>query len=179
MMWSPKNSHCIKRNSQLLGCACFLSWPLPRIDRGTTVVRHQVAVKACSPNHWTTRAFPKLNLKNSKHQAYLSQSNPLVLLSHKVSTKLSFRESRKFIYKNLATKHIKESACNVGDLGSIFGLGRSPWERNGNLLQYSGLENSMDCIVHRITKSRTRLSDFHSLTHSATKHSTTHTVAIN
>ena len=38
----------------------------------------------------------------------------------------------------------KESACNAGDLGSISGLGRSPGERNGNPLQYSCLENSMD-----------------------------------
>ena len=38
----------------------------------------------------------------------------------------------------------KESACNVGDPGSISGLGRSPGERNGNPLQYSCLKNSMD-----------------------------------
>ena len=43
----------------------------------------------------------------------------------------------------------KESACNVGDLSSIPGLGRSPGEEKGSPLQYSGLENSMDCIVHR------------------------------
>ena len=55
----------------------------------------------------------------------------------------------------------KESTCNVGDLGSIPGLGRSPGERNGYPLQYSGLENSMDCIVHRVAKSQTQLSDFH------------------
>ena len=40
----------------------------------------------------------------------------------------------------------KESACNAGDLGSIPGLGRSPGEGNSYPLQYSGLENSMDCI---------------------------------
>ena len=40
----------------------------------------------------------------------------------------------------------KESACNVGDLGSIPGLGRSHGEGKGYPLQYSGLENSMDCI---------------------------------
>ena len=55
----------------------------------------------------------------------------------------------------------KESACNVGDLGSIPGLGRSPGEGKGCPLEYSGLENHMDCIVHGIAKSRTRLSDFH------------------
>ena len=54
-----------------------------------------------------------------------------------------------------------ESACNVGGLGLIPGLGRSPGEENGYPFQYSGLENSMDCIVHGVTKSQTRLSDFH------------------
>ena len=42
----------------------------------------------------------------------------------------------------------KESACNAGDLGSVPGLGRSPREGKGYPLQYSGLENSMDCTVH-------------------------------
>ena len=42
----------------------------------------------------------------------------------------------------------KESDCNVGDLGSVPGLERSPGERNGYPLQYSDLENSMDCIVY-------------------------------
>ena len=42
----------------------------------------------------------------------------------------------------------KESACSVGDLGLIAGLGRPPWEGKGYPLQYSGLENSMNCIVH-------------------------------
>ena len=45
-----------------------------------------------------------------------------------------------------------ESACNEGDLGLIPGLRRSPGERKGYLLQYSGLENSMDCIVHGVAK---------------------------
>ena len=54
----------------------------------------------------------------------------------------------------------KESACSAGDLGSIPGLGRSPGEGNGNPLQNSGLENSMDrgarqATVHGIAKSLT------------------------
>ena len=52
--------------------------------------------------------------------------------------------------------HGKESACSVGDVGLIPGLGRSPGEGNGYLLQYSELENSMDCIVHGVTKSQTQ-----------------------
>ena len=57
----------------------------------------------------------------------------------------------------------KESSCNAGDMGSIPGLVRSPGEGKGYLLQCSGLENSMDCIIHRVAKSRTQLSDFHFL----------------
>ena len=53
----------------------------------------------------------------------------------------------------------KESTCNAGDLGSIPGLGRYSGEGKGYPLQYSGLENSMDCIVHGVAKSWTQLSD--------------------
>ena len=60
-------------------------------------------------------------------------------------------------------KKKKESACNVGDLGLIPGLGRSPGEGKGYPLQYSDLENFMDCIVHGVAKSGTWLSDFHFL----------------
>ena len=49
----------------------------------------------------------------------------------------------------------KEPTCNAGDLGSIPELGRSPGEENSYPLQYSGLENSMDCIVHGVAKSQT------------------------
>ena len=60
---------------------------------------------------------------------------------------------------------VKASAHNVGDLGSIPGLGRFPGEGNGNPLQYSCLENPMGggawwATVHWVAKSWTRLSDF-------------------
>ena len=54
----------------------------------------------------------------------------------------------------------KESTCNAGDSDLIPGLGRSPGEGKGYPLQYSGLENSVGCIVHGVLKSWTRLSDF-------------------
>ena len=58
----------------------------------------------------------------------------------------------------------KETACNVGDLESISGLGKSPVGGNGNPFQYSCLENSMDrgawwVTVHGVAKHRTRLSN--------------------
>ena len=64
----------------------------------------------------------------------------------------------------------KEPTFNAGDLGLISGLGRFPGEEHGNLLQDSGLENSMDrgawwATVHRVAKSRTRLKRFSTRTH--------------
>ena len=55
----------------------------------------------------------------------------------------------------------KESSCNMGDLFLIPELGRSPGERKCYPLQYSGLENSTDYIVHGVTRSWTQLNDFH------------------
>ena len=55
----------------------------------------------------------------------------------------------------------KESACNAGYRGLILGLGGCPEEGKGYPLQYSGLENSMDCIVQSVANSWIRLSNFH------------------
>ena len=55
----------------------------------------------------------------------------------------------------------KESTCNAEDLGSIPGLERFPGEGKGYPYLYSGLEYSVDCIVHGDAKSRKQLSDFH------------------
>ena len=62
---------------------------------------------------------------------------------------------------SLVAQLVKLSACNMGDLGSIPGVGRSPQEGKGYPLQYSSLKNSMDYIAHGVTKSWTGLSDFH------------------
>ena len=48
----------------------------------------------------------------------------------------------------------KESACDEGDLGSISAFGRSPGEGKVYPLQYAGLENSMDCIVHGVANNQ-------------------------
>ena len=66
-----------------------------------------------------------------------------------------------FIWDFLNGSAGKESACNAEDLAAIPGLGRSSGEGNGYPLQYSGLENSTNSIVHGVSKSRTWLSDFH------------------
>ena len=55
----------------------------------------------------------------------------------------------------------KRIHCNAGDPGSIPGTGRSTGEGVGYPLQYSGLEDSMDCVVHGVANSQTWLSDFY------------------
>ena len=64
----------------------------------------------------------------------------------------------KYIYYALYFYHCgsagKESACNTGHLVSILGLGRFPGEGKGYSIQYSGLENSMDCIDNEVAKSQ-------------------------
>ena len=61
---------------------------------------------------------------------------------------------------SIVAQLVKNLAAMWGDLGSIRGLVRSPGEGKGYPLQYSGLENSMDCVVHGVTKSWTQLNDF-------------------
>ena len=91
-------------------------------------------------------------------------------LSAMRETQVQFRGQENPLEKGMATHSSilgfpcgsagKESACNVGDLDLISGLGRSPGKRKGYPLHYSGLENSMNCIVHGVSKSWTRLSYF-------------------
>ena len=83
---------------------------------------------APSPNHLTTRELPQaLSHNTHTHTAVLFLGFP-------------------------GDSAGKESAYNIGDLGSIPGLVRSPGEGKGYPLQCSGLENSMDSIVHRVAK---------------------------
>ena len=77
----------------------------------------------------------------------------LLLYFHVVITLgLSFLVGTSLVAQ-LVKKKKKKSACNVGDLGSIPGLGRSPGSGKGLPLQCSGLENSMECVVHGCKKS--------------------------
>ena len=66
-----------------------------------------------------------------------------------------------YSWASLVAQLGKESAYNVGDLGSIPWLGRSPREEKDYPLWYSSLESSMDCMDHEVAKSQTQLSDFH------------------
>ena len=61
----------------------------------------------------------------------------------------------------LEVKNTPDNAGDMRDVGLIPLLGISPGEGKGYPLLYSGLENSMDCTIHRVTKSWTRLTNFH------------------
>ena len=101
------------------------------------------------------KSFSRLELKHSSFKICLR-----VQQRFNVTTMVRIRKSH--IENGLPCGSAgKESACNAGDLGLILGLDRSPGEGKGYPLQYSGLENSRDCIVHVIVKSLTRLSNFH------------------
>ena len=80
---------------------------------------------------------------------------------HPKTTKAREKQPEAALSRNYCGSAGKESACNVGDMGSIPGLGRSPEEGKGYPLQYSGLETPMHYTVHGLTKSQTRLSNFH------------------
>ena len=85
-----------------------------------------------------------------------SEKVGLKLNMQKIEDNFSFIEDIIFLYLYVPCGSAgKESTCNVGDLGSIPGLGRSPGEGKGYPLQYSGLENSMDYTVHGVAKSQT------------------------
>ena len=101
--------------------------------------------------------IPQKNIKNIFVAAVVQSS----------ATSRSYRSCQSTRFKETLDRGFpggsadKESAWSAGDLGSIPELERSPGERKGCPLQYSGLENSMDCIVNGVAKSWTWLSDFH------------------
>ena len=122
-----------------------------------------------------TTLWTKMQQKKNKfcsttfgpHKQYLTQKKTAVLSVLPMSIHLFLRNKYILIlYFGVfpGGSDSKEPACNVGDLGSIPGSGRSPGEGNGNPLQYSCLENSVDggawgAVIHGVAKSQTRLSD--------------------
>ena len=149
MAWG--NLHCSRWDDRWLGME-----PMP-----SCIGRHIL-------NHWTTREVPPhptprpicllitSSIVSITHQrgTFFNQGWPYAALSPKVHGLPSG-------WVSLVAQLVKKSTCNEGDLGLIPGLGRSHGEGKGYPLQYSGLENSVDYIVHGVTKSRTRLNDFH------------------
>ena len=99
--------------------------------------------------------FPKIQTFAYKFEFYPGQLTVSLLLPELTGFLYSF--SRMGFSGGSAGK---ESACNAEDIGLIPGSGRCPGGGKGYPPQYSDLENSMDCIVHGVAKSRTGLSDF-------------------
>ena len=95
--------------------------------------------------------------------ATISLSGILLLASGNLELANAYYYSSVFFMDFPGSSDGKASAYNAGDLGSVPGLGRSPGEGKYYPLQYSGLENSMKCIVHGVAKSQTLLSEFHNV----------------
>ena len=126
------------------------------IHEGSTLMTESPPQSPASTSHHRGLGFQCMNLEEGhKHLVHCSYHNffliYILLFSTNAETPMGFP----------CGSAGKESACSVGDLGLIPGLGRSPGEGKGYPLQYSGLENSMNCIVNGDAKSPTRLSKFH------------------
>ena len=131
-----------------------LAWKIPRTEKPTV---HGIAKSRTRLSNFTFTFIAHL-VKNPPAVLetlvwFLGREDPL--------------EKGKATHSSILGLHLWlswwRSPCSAGDLGSIPGLGRSPGEGKGYPLQYSGLENSMDCVDHGVAKSWTWLSDFHSL----------------
>ena len=102
------------------------------------------------------------NLKENQRQSHSNSSKNLNKREHfLIYSNLALPSYQSPLVAQLVKNPPAMQKTWVRSLGSIPGLERSPGEGNGYTLQYSGLENSMDCIVHGVAKSRTQLSNFH------------------
>ena len=106
------------------------------------------------------------NLNLFHHLCKWGQNNDIISYSLRLwcyrNEYIIWFSSISLLYRaSLVAQLVKNPPAMRVDLGSIPGLGRFPGEGKGYPLQYSGLKNSMGCIVHRVLKSRIRLSDFH------------------
>ena len=123
---------------------------LSRVFSNTTVQKHQFFSAQLSL--WSNSHIHTLHWKNYSFDYRTFVGKVTSLLLNMLS---------RFVMGFPGGSTGKKSTCNVGDLGLTPGLRRSPGEGKGYPLQYSDLENSMDCMVHGVSKSRTQLSDFH------------------
>ena len=155
--------------------ARILEWVVISFSRGSSWTKDQIHVSCIGRRilyHWVTREAYLMRVRMleplwlswhdsvCRHQA-MSTSSVILGLStapkFKRPVSLNLHTHTKIhLHKGFPCGSVgKESACNEGDLGSIPGLGRYSGEGKDYPLQYSGLENSMDYIVHGVAKSRT------------------------
>ena len=143
----------------------ILAWEIPWIEDWWATV-HGVAksqTQLSTQKYIYINMYILINYKVTSHIPQLVKNPPTIRFDSWIS-KIHWRRDRlpTPVYLGFPCGSAgKASACNAGDLGWIPGLGRSPEEGKVYPLQYSGLEKSVDCIVHGVTKSQTRLSDFH------------------
>ena len=131
---------------------CSNSHPLSRWSHPTLILYHPLLLlPSIFPS---VRVFSSESTLGIRWPKYWSFSFS-ISLTNAYSELISFRTGF------LCGAAGQEFGCNAGDLGLIPGLGRFPGKGKGYSLQYSGLENFMNCIVHDVPKDWTQLNDFH------------------
>ena len=148
-----KKDKCAKDGYSILTLAAnFSCFPFLRFS-----IPPHCHVRVLERGSVKTWSFLPSRLCSVTSSILLQQKCWYLLLVSNTSTPLEFC----VFQRTLTETWSKASVCNMGDGDSIPRLGRSPGEGKGYPLQYSGLENSKDHIVHGFAKSRTWLSDFH------------------
>ena len=154
--------------------ARILEWVAFPFSRGSSQPRDHTQASHIAGRFFTVWAINRTVQKNlPSSRTWISRLKVLWLLRKKDEKSPTQPDTSSWNFRTQGQRDLKilmgfpdssvgkESACNVGNLGSIPGLGRSSGEGKGYPLQYSGLEDSVNCIDHGVAKSRTRLSDFH------------------
>ena len=152
----------------LVGCS---PWGHKELDTDEKLTHtHTEQVRKCEGQEWTAggrddrRSETQWKRGRKSRQSRASPSRgywPEVRRAVYQRCSLPSQVSTVPFYSTFSGARLLESTCNAGDLGLIPELERSSGEGKGYLLQYSGLDNSMDCIVHEVAKGGTQLSDFH------------------
>ena len=113
-------------------------------------------------HHWTTKHIAHMGLlsimQRENEWFFPSKKTHIYLFSPRMKWNIILSDNNLGFPCGSAGK---ESAHNAGDLDFDPRIGKIPGEEKCYLLQYSGLENPVECIVHGVTKSQTRLSEFH------------------
>ena len=138
-----------------LSCLEIIQWFLKIVPWKTTFLNMSLEpFMICPLKHPISHSFNPLL---PTHTLLCSRTEPFALCTFPLPILFCFPTTSAFPGGSAG----KESACTLGDLGLIPGLWRFPGEGKGYPLQYSGLENSMDCLVHGVAKNQMRLSNFH------------------
>ena len=166
MVFNNKASLLVLLEKAMATYSSMLAWKIPGMaepgrlqSMGSRRVRHDWATSPSCVGEGNGNPLQCSCLENPSHGGAWWAAVYGVAQRRTRLTRLSSSSSNSSLGFSVGSD-CKESTCNVGDTGSIPGLGRSPGEGNSYPPQYPGLENSTGCTVRGVSKSRTQLSNF-------------------